>query len=146
MPKAFAFRLEKLLELRRVREDAARRELALARKAVADQNRVIAGLLRDEDEGKRAMRPLREKSIDVVQVRLHEGFLAGLERRIRREVARRQELATVETQKRIALVEARKGVRVLERFREKQRLIHVKEIDAEERKFLDEVAQRTAAE
>lgn len=146
MPRAFKFRLEKLLDLRRLREELARRDLALARKAVDGQNRLLAGLLGEEDEGKRALRSAKEKTIDMVRLRLLEGYLFSLERRIRREYDRLQELVLAELQKRRALTEALKGVRVLERYREKKVRAWRYEVDREERRFLDEVGQNQRSE
>ncbi len=146
MPRAFKFRLEKLLDLRRLREELARRDLALARKAVDGQNRLLAGLLGVEDEGKRALRSAKEKTIDMVRLRLLEGYLFSLERRIRREYDRLQELVLAELQKRRALTEALKGVRVLERYREKKVRAWRYEVDREERRFLDEVGQNQRSE
>ena len=50
--------------------------------------------------------------------------------------------AQVEGERRRALTEARKGVRVLERFREKQLKLWRAGVDLEERRFLDDVAQQ----
>jgi flagellar FliJ protein len=144
MTKAFEFRLEKLLELRRLREDVAQRELGEARKAVAEQNRVILAILNEEEAGKKALRELMKKTVNILQLRLQEGYLASLERRLRQEYGRLQELSKTEQEKRKALIEARKGVRVLERFRERQYREYRHELEAEERKFLDEVAQNAA--
>ncbi|HLF93250.1 MAG TPA: flagellar export protein FliJ [Planctomycetota bacterium] len=144
MAKAFKFRFEQVLEVRRLKEEVAQRDLALAQNAVREQQERIARLLAEEDEGKLAIRGLKQKSIDVVQLRLQEGYLVSLERRIREAVAKLQELARTEAEKRKALVEARKAVKVLEKYRERKVRTYGVEQDRAERKFLDEVAQNMA--
>lgn len=146
MPKAFRFRLEPLLGLRRLREDVARRDAAAARRAVGDQNRVLLAFLRDEEEGKSALRGLKQKTLDLVRLRLQEGYLNALERRIRKGFEVLQDLVRKELEKRRSLAEAVKGVRVLERLRERQQREHRYLGDRHEQKFLDEIAQQRARE
>ncbi len=67
------------------------------------------------------------------------GCLEALARRIAREEAVLQERTKAERANRRLLLEARKGVRVLERFREKQFGLHRRDAELEERKFLDEI-------
>ena len=141
MPKAFKFRLETLLEVRRLREDLARRDLAVARGKVLEQNRKLQALLSEEEEGKKELRALKQREIDLVRLRLLEGYLNSLERGLRRGFQVLEELVRDEAEKRRALAEAVKGVRVLERLEERQRRAYLYELDRQEQKFLDEVAQ-----
>lgn len=143
MAKAFAFRLETLLGLRRLKEDVARSALERARQAVATQNQALTGLLREDAEEKDALRELRRAELDLVQVRLHQGYLNALEHRIRREFESLQGLSRTETERRRGLTQALKEVKILERLRERQLKAHRAEADREERNFLDEVAQRS---
>lgn len=142
MPRAFEFRLEKLLELRRLKEDLAQRDLAEAQRALQEQNGVIRGLLQDEELSRQEIRALKMKALDVVQLRLQEGYLLSLERRLGKANEVLHEKAQVEGERRRVLTEARKGVRVLERFREKQLKLWRAGVDLEERRFLDDVSQQ----
>lgn len=142
--KAFRFRLEQLLEVRRLKQDVAQRELAAAQAAVAERNRVILDLMNQEDDAKRDLRAMQERALDVDRLRLAGEFLVAMERLLRREYEALQTLVLAEMEKRRLLTEARKGVRVLERVREKKAQLHRKELDLEERKFLDEIGRRTA--
>lgn len=144
MAKAFEFRLEKLLELRRLQEDAATRELAEARQAVAVRNQVILGLLSEEDRAKGDLRDLQRRAIDVRLLRSASEFVGSLERLLRREYETLQELVKLEIEKRARLTEARKGVRVLERFRDRKLGLHRRESDLEEQRFLDEIGRNVA--
>lgn len=144
MAKAFKFRFERVLEVRRLREEIARRDLAIAQQAVREQTRKIARLVAEEESGKNALRGLKQRAIDVLQLRLQEGYLVGMERRIREAAAELQGLGRAETERRNALVEARKAVKVLEKYRERKLRAYAGEQDLAERKFLDEVAQNMA--
>jgi len=144
MAKAFDFRLEKLLELRRHKEEAARREVAAANQAVAERNRLILGLMGDEDAAKDAMREAGKGTIDVDRLRRAGEYAATLERQLQREYLALQDLVKVEMEKRNRLAEVHKGVRVLERFRERKVQLHRLELDREERRFLDEIGQNLA--
>jgi len=144
MAKAFRFRFEEVLGVRRLKEDQAQRELGLAQAAVRAQNLEIARLASEESEGKNALRGLRQNLVNIVRLRVQEGYLSSLERRIRQALERLQALVHVEGDKRRALVEARREVRVLERYRERQLRAWQYAQDLEERKFLDEVTQNMA--
>ena len=144
MPRPFKFRFEQVLGVRRLKEDLATRDLALAQRAVREQNQRIVRLLAEENEGKDAIRGLKKNSVNIVQLRLQEGYLAALERRIREAVERVHDLGKVEAVKRQALTEARKEVRVLEKYRERQLKAWQYGQDLAERKFLDEVTQNMA--
>jgi len=144
MAKAFRFRLEKVLGVRRLQEAAALRELAAAQNAVADRNGIILGLMSQEDEAKRERRAMQEGTVDLPKLRMAGECLAALERLLQCEYETLQALVIVEIEKRHRLTEARKGVRVLERLREKQERMHRQGLDLDERKFLDELGRRTA--
>lgn len=139
--KAFRFRLDRLLDLRRRREEAAQRDLAEAMRAVRDQNGKLLGMMAARDEGKAALRAMRMKELDLGRLRLQEDYLESLERKIRVEFDRLQELVRSEIGKRHALTEAVRGVKVLERLRERRLQEWTRGADREERKTLDEVAR-----
>src|SRR5262245_51271584 len=144
MAKAFDFRLEKLLELRRHREDAARRAVAAANQAVAERNRIILGLMGDEDAAKDESREALRGTNDVARIRREWEYVETLERRLQQEYLTLQDLVKAEMEKRNRLAEVHKGVRVLERFRERKVQLHRLELDREERRFLDELGQNLA--
>ena len=140
MASGFRFRLERFLEVRRAKEDVAQRELAAAARAVQEETRRLTALLAEEEESKRASRELRRGPLDLAALRLQEGYLGAVDRRVRASRERLLELGRVEGEKRRALVEARKAVKVLERFRERKLAEWIQGADREERKVLDEAA------
>src|SRR6185295_18189159 len=144
MTQPFEFRLEKLPGVRRLKEEVAQRELAAAHAAVEERNRIILELMSQEDAAKNELRWLQQTAIDVQRLRLTAGFLVSLERLLQREYEALQNLVKIEMEKRNDLIEARKGVRVLELAREKKLQLHRRDLDHQERKFLDEVGQNLA--
>jgi len=71
-------------------------------------------------------------------------FAAAVERQLRREYEALQRLVQIEMQKREALTQARKDVRVLERHREKELQGYRQDLDRQERTFLDEIGGNLA--
>lgn len=140
MARAFRFRLERLLDLRRAKEGAAQRALADARRAVEEETRRLAELLAEEEEGRRMSRGLRQGRLDLPTLQLQESHRQAIERRIRTSRERLLELGKAELEKRLALTEAMKAVKILERVREKRLAEWTRAGEREERKFLDEVA------
>jgi flagellar FliJ protein len=144
MSKAFHFRLEQLLGIRRQREELAVRELAAAQEAVAARNRSILFLMDQEEQAKKDLMAQHERAVDVGRLRLADEYLVSLAKLLRREQESLQDLIRVEMERRRQLVEARKDVRVLERFRESELRRFRRASDLEERKFLDEIGQNFA--
>ena len=145
MAKGFAFRLEKLLEVRRAKEKVAERELAEARRAVEVRNNAILDLMGREDAAKGDLRELQQASaVPVDRLRLANEFLGALERLLRREYEVLQQLVQVEMDKREKLTQASKDVRVLERHRDKELRGYRRDLDRQEQQFLDEVGGNLA--
>ena len=145
MARAFEFRLEKLLDVRRAKEEAAQRELAAARQAVEVRNAVILDLMNREDDAKSDLRVLQQGgAIDLERLRLSAEFVGAVERQLRREYEALQRLVQAEMEKREKLTQARKDVRVLERNREQKVRLHRQDLDLQERKFLDELGGNLA--
>jgi flagellar export protein FliJ len=136
----FRFRLERFLDIRRAKEELAQRDFARAAGAVREETRRLTALLAEEEESKRASRELRRGPLDLAALRLQEGYLSAVDRRVRESRERLLELGRAEAEKRRALVEAMKAVKVLERFRERKLAEWTRSADREERKLLDEAA------
>src|SRR5882672_6506863 len=132
MATVFRFRLEQLLGIRRQKEELAQRDLAEAQTAVAARNQSIHFLLRQQSEAMDALRGAQELA-DIGRLMLADDYCAALSRLIRREQESLHELVQVELDRRNRLIEARKDVRVLERFRERELRTHRQAMDLEER-------------
>jgi flagellar protein FliJ len=138
---AFQFRLETLLRLRMAERDERRADLAKALRAEA----MLQGELRQiESEQADARVKVREQSApgaaDVdgllrtnryqLVLKARRGQLEGQLAQVRAELERRRQ----------ALLEADRGVRVLEKLRERQLAAHREREERLEIKVLDEVA------
>jgi flagellar export protein FliJ len=144
MATTFRFRLDHLLGIRRQKEDLVQRDLALAQEAVAERHKSIAFLVAQQEQAKTEVRAAQERVIDMGRLKLADEYLSALAGLLRREQETLHDLVKVELGRRQELVEARKAVRVLERFRERQLHRKRREVDLEERKFLDDVGQNLA--
>ncbi len=145
MARPFRFRLERLLEVRRLREDLAGRELALARRAAEEQEALVRGLAGEAEAQKAARRGLQGRGeLDLSRIRRHGDYQAAVEGRLETATRRLEELTRAEAARRRALVEARKGVKVLDRFRERRLLEHARGESRREQKELDEAARGSA--
>lgn len=136
----FRFRLERLLEVRRAKEDVAQRAFADARRATLEETKALTALLAEEEDVKRRSREARVGPLDLTALRVQEGYLGAVDRRVKASRERLLELGQAETEKRRALVEAMKGVKALERFRERKLAEWTRSRDRDERKALDEAA------
>jgi flagellar export protein FliJ len=144
MATTFRFRLEHLLGIRRQKEDLLQRDLAAAQRAVAERHQSIGFLLAQQEQAKVDVRAAQDRAIDMGRLKLADEYLSALGRLVRREQETLHDLVKIELERRQELVEARKAVRVLERFRERQVRRQLRELDLEERKFLDDVGQNLA--
>lgn len=140
MPEAYRFRMERILKLRRLREEEARRGLAEAMREVQEQKRRLLERVAERDAGKEELRAGRRKELDLNRLRGLEEWLGALEGRIREEFDLLQDRVRGEIGRRQELTEAGRAVRVLERFRERCRREWVLREERRERRFLDEVA------
>ena len=141
MAKTFQFRLERLLDLRRVQEDLRKREFAEANRAVLDHQQTLVKLLVEEDSAKNELRKRKQSLLDLTALRLQEQYANALSRKIVQGYRDLQGLQMKVVEKRREWADASKGVQVLERFRDRKREEHRLACDREEQKFLDEVAQ-----
>lgn len=106
------------------------------------QPSAAARLTEGLEPGPDASAAVGPRRLDLLQIRLHEGYLNLLARRIQRGYADLRQLRSVEEEKRRALVRATQERRVLERLRERHLAAWRYASDLEERKFLDEVGQQ----
>ena len=141
MAKAFRFRLDRVLELRRLHEEMKKKELAQVRVELTRKQNAILQELIKLDQGKGVSRDLRKSKVDMTLLRMQEQYLNQLMRGVQRMHQGLQENVLSEKQKLAELAEASKKVKVLERLREKKKAEYKLELNREEQKFLDEVAQ-----
>ena len=117
----FHFRLETLLRLRLAERDERRAELAKALRAEemlrAEQQRLV-GEQRELGERVRTLKSPGAANVDaLLQTHRYETVLAAQQRQLTTQMA---QVAAETERRRLALVEADRQVRVLEKLRERQ--------------------------
>ncbi|MDQ7779296.1 MAG: hypothetical protein RDV41_06255, partial [Planctomycetota bacterium] len=120
MPRAFRFKLQPVLNLRKQVEDEKARDLAAARRAVAAQKELMRRLRAEEIGCKADIARLERGRVDVQDVLAHRRFLNVLLKRQTLGGQDLQRLIGAENSAREALVEATKARKVMERLREKR--------------------------
>src|SRR5262245_50249518 len=96
MAKAFQFRLEQLLGIRRQKVELAQRDLAAAQEAVATRNKSILFLMDQEEKGKNDLRDLQAGCPDMGRLKLAVEYLVSLGGLLRREQESLNDLIRVE--------------------------------------------------
>ncbi len=75
MAKAFRFRLDRVLELRRLHEEMKKKELAQVRVELTRKQNAILQELIKLDQGKGVSRDLRKSKVDMTLLRMQEQYL-----------------------------------------------------------------------
>jgi len=137
----FHFRLETLLRLRIAERDQRRAELAKALRAeevlraedqqVAEEQKILA-------ERSRALKAPGAADVDsLLQTHRYELVLGAKRKQLALQI---QQVQTETERRRLAVVEADRQVRVLEKLKERQAAAHRKDEDRQEAKLYDEMA------
>ncbi len=135
------FRLQTLLRLRIAERDERRGELAKALRAeallAAEQER-LSGEQRESAERQRRLKSPGAVNVDdLLSTHRYEVVLAAQERQLAAQAA---QVAAETERRRLAVVEADRQVRVLEKLRERQAAAARKQAERREAKQYDEVA------
>lgn len=142
MAKRFAFKLASVLRVKVMREEEAKRDLAFARQAIAEQVRRIESLKMERSDNSLALMKARQNIVDMKFVSDLTAYILYLDNCVVHEEKRLVELRRVEEQKLAALVVAQQERRVLERLKEKKYLDYMLDLDREEQKIMDEIGNR----
>jgi len=139
---AFKFRLEAVLRLRQRAKDEREWELHALNQARHTLEAEIAALeqeLRTMDE---VLGAGVGEILSVIDLKLASQYTQRIDQSIKTKAAALTKLDAAIAGKRGELVEAQRGVKSLERLRERQTEKFRREQDGAEQKFTDEVAQR----
>jgi len=141
----FKFRFETLLITRRHAEETLQKELSEARRTLAAEQ----AALRDKKSARRqCLQELRQKQqqrFRTPDIHLYGPYLERLEGDIDLQQKRVAGAERKVNQKRLALTEALKRRKILEKLKEKDQEVYLKAMAVRERKFMDEVAGRQHA-
>ena len=137
--KAFRFRLQSALDLRRRREDQLRAELAVLQERDRDETARLDRLQEDRDHAQSGIARERIGRMQPSDARDRERFLQSLDEAIEKQ---RDVLALLraEIERKIAeVIAATRDTRALERLRERREAEHRRSMLREEQKFLDDL-------
>ena len=138
----FKFRFETLLVTRRHAEETLQKELSEARRALTDEQAALRDKKSTLRECLQDLRQKQRQSFRTADIQLYRPYLERLERDIDLQQKRVAGAERKVNQKRLALMEAVKRRRILEKLKEKDQQSYLKSMAVRERKFMDEVASR----
>jgi len=139
--KAFTFRLQTVLEQRRLVEEQRREDLA----RLSTEANGVKEEIRTLDEEMRRTRRERQQQVvngDLKRARLAEDYLHALTHRRREREQRLASLVDQVTDARSALLAARRDHKAVESLHDRDRAIYQTELRRQEQKDLDEIASR----
>ncbi len=138
----FRFRFETLLSQRRNAEERLQKELLDARRALAAEQAALSQKKASLRKCAQEMRRRQARRFRPADLLLYAPYLE----RLRQEIDAQQKRVTAADRNvnrtRLALVEAMKKRKILDRLKERQHAAYRKEMARLERKFIDEVAGR----
>jgi len=137
----FKFRLESVLKLRELQEEEAQRKLLKIKREREAIERELELLNKERSEAIKKRNESIEKgeTSDIETWRL---YILGLENNINKTMLRLQRKFAEEEKAREEFLERRKEKKSLLKLKEKKRVEFLKELDMQERKIIDEVAER----
>ncbi len=140
MPKRYKFSLENVLHYRQILENKKEKEFSEAlRELKAEKDR----LEKIKADIVRAFADLRECEKHVYtsdQFRAYQAYIRGLQNQQQNQIKRIEKAQFKVNQKRAELIEASKEKKVLEHLDSVRQEQYYRELEEQERKFLDEVA------
>jgi len=138
----FKFRLDPVLKIRENDRAQKQAELGRAYEAVRivenKLKEVQTEIVSNSELGRQAIQQGRISVDYLLAVRRHEAFLLAQQSDVQTSL---QQIRLVIEERRLALIEADKKVKVLEKLREKQKSKHLQEEALAEMKQMDEIAQ-----
>ncbi len=138
----FRFRFETLLSQRRNSEERLQKELVDARRALAVEQAALSQKKTSLRRCAQEMRRRQARRFRTAELLLYAPYLE----RLRHEADAQQKRVAAADRNvnriRLALVEAMKKRKILDRLKERQHEAYLKEMARLERKFIDEVAGR----
>lgn len=139
MAKKFNFKLESVLKYRTEKVSRAKDSLNQAVKLRIDKEKAIIDTA-DERSGFQQTNTGKIKASDL---QAKGSYLNFLEEEIKRLENEKLQILEIEELRRKKLIVAMKDEKVIEKLKEKKRLIHFEEIKKEESKFMDELGLKT---
>jgi len=137
----FRFRLESILKLRELQEEEAQKKLLRIKQEREAIERELELLRKERNEAIRKRNESIEKG-EIGSIEIWRVYILGLENKIDKTMVKLQRKLAEEEKAREEFLERRKEKESLLKLKEKKKLEFLKELDTQERKIIDEVAER----
>ena len=138
--KAFKFSLQRILDVRILREEIKRKELAEAVSAELKECDTLHSL---EDEGEIVKDRVRGRilsTLNPTEMMMYYNYAQQIDHTIGSQLRRIEEARTQVEEQRTLLLEAVKEKKAIEKLQERQWERYQSELNKEEQAFLDEIA------
>ena len=136
----FRFRLDPLLNFRRIQEEEKQRDLALATREFMKMNSELEEFTKQKKRAAVTLNDKEKQGDDVSVLKLYEDFIRGRDYDIVNKKAEVQNARVTVTKRQEELLEYVKRRRALEAYRDRRESAYRKEETRKERIFMDEVA------
>lgn len=138
--KKFKFRLENVLALRIRIEQDKKRELALVNKELVEATHKIGLFKGVVNKTSLKMKEKTQATVDVAQVMFFNSYILQLKQLIQFQYDKVVEINNRLNEKRAILSEATKNRKIIEKLKEKQYDIFIKDAERQEQLFIDDIA------
>ncbi|MCL5037241.1 MAG: flagellar export protein FliJ [Chloroflexi bacterium] len=139
-PRPFKFKLQSVFDLKIQIEDEEKEKLAKLNAEKAREEMVLEGLRNAKIEETQIFREKQKGSLDIVELKQFEAHLKKLDHMIVNQKLRIRELEIKIEEQRQITIKASQERQVFEKLRDKHKEIFIQEMEAEETKFIDELA------
>lgn len=140
-PKRFVYRLEKVLEMKRKKEEEEQEKLVKLRQQEEHERQVKAHLEQTLENVHLELKTKRlSGQLNINELRFFPTHIKNLENKIKYQELRLQELAIMIVEQKAAVTKAFQERSAYEKHKEKCHQEWVAEIEAEEARLLDELA------
>ena len=136
----YRFKLEALLKHRRHQEEACQKELAQARRKLADEQEELGRKKRKKRENIQKLQIKQKESAGVSGIILYISYIQQLSKDIQDQTGCVQEAAKKVDQKRNELILTVKRRKTLEKLKDKEWQNYRQKMMQDERKLIDEIA------
>jgi flagellar FliJ protein len=140
--KAFHFSLQRVLEVKKIKEDLRKRDLAQAIKDEEQEWKVLFSLQKKERVAKDALSCKTNQVINPAEMAMYHLYLQQIAEEILAQYDKIDDAKEEVKTKRDQLIEASKEKEAMQKLRAKRWEEYTKSVEKEERVFLDEVAAR----
>ena len=142
MAKAFRFPLQKVLEIRKHKEDQKAIELGQARHELFKEQQNLERLNRQKENLFASVDEQKIKKMDVVNLQVTESYLVDLNEKIKSQKITIKNKQQLVDEKRQELLKVSQEKKIVEKLKERQWQAHKKDVRKELNKMEDEVAIR----